>query len=201
MEGDGPLNGRPNSLNCVLMADDVVAADSALIRLMGMDATRVHHVREGAQFIGNMNPADMLKRLQGLSEFTSTAQFQQLAIAFKRVRNIGREVQPAVVQEHERAHPDLRSLLTEPAEQALFDEIAQRRPQIERAIHVGDEYRAAFAEAAKFEPSVRRFFDDVMVMVPDVTVRGARLRVLKQLENLILQLADISQTVVEEKQA
>jgi len=57
MEGDGPLNGRPNSLNCVLMADDVVAADSALIRLMGMDPTRVQHVWEGAQFIGNMNQA------------------------------------------------------------------------------------------------------------------------------------------------
>jgi len=57
MEGDGPLNGRPKNLNCVLMADDVVAADSALIRLMGMDATRVQHVWEGAQFIGNMNQA------------------------------------------------------------------------------------------------------------------------------------------------
>jgi len=57
MEGDGPLNGRPKNLNCVLMADDVVAADSALIRLMGMDPTRVQHVWEGAQFIGNMNQA------------------------------------------------------------------------------------------------------------------------------------------------
>src|SRR5262245_38816689 len=57
MEGDGPLNGSPKNLNCVLMADDVVAADSTLIHLMGMDTTRVHHVREGAQFIGNMNQA------------------------------------------------------------------------------------------------------------------------------------------------
>jgi len=57
MEGDGPLNGSPRGLNCVLMADDVVAADSTLVRLMGMDATRVDHVREGAQFLGNMNRA------------------------------------------------------------------------------------------------------------------------------------------------
>jgi len=57
MDGDGPLNGRAKRLDCVLMADDVVAADSTLIRLMGMDATRVQHVRAGAQFIGNMSPA------------------------------------------------------------------------------------------------------------------------------------------------
>jgi len=151
--------------------------------------------------IGNMNPADMLRRLQGLSEFTSTAQFQQLAIAFKRVRNIGFQTQPPAVEQHADAYPDLKPLLTESAERALFDEIAQRKPVIDRVISAGDDYRVAFAEAAKFEPSVRRFFDDVMVMVPDVKVRGARLRLLKQLENLILQLADISQTVVEDKHA
>jgi len=165
----------------------------------GYDARNVRAVMH--DHVGTMNPADMLKRLQGLSEFTSTAQFQQLAMAFKRVRNIGREAQAAAVHEHESAYPDLRSLLTEPAEQALFEEISQRQPIIDRATGAGDDYRTAFAEAARFEPSVRRFFDDVMVMVPDVKVRGARLRLLKQLENLILKLADISQTVVEEKPA
>ena len=135
-----------------------------------------------------------------MSEFASTPQFQQLAMAFKRVRNIGHEVQPpSMLVEHETAYPELRALLIEPAEQALFDEIERRGPTIERALETGDDYRAAFAEAAKFEPAVRKFFDDVMVMVPEAKVRGARLRLLARLEHLILKLADISQTVIAEK--
>src|SRR5207244_13046297 len=35
MKGDGPLNGSPKNLNCILMSDDVVAADSTLIDLRG----------------------------------------------------------------------------------------------------------------------------------------------------------------------
>jgi glycyl-tRNA synthetase beta chain len=106
-----------------------------------------------------------------------------------------------MIQEHEETYPDLRALLTEPAEQALFDEIEKRRQGIEKRLETADDYRAAFAEAAKFEPAVRRFFDDVMVMVPEIKVRGARLRLLSRLEQLILKLADISQTVIGEKQA
>jgi uncharacterized protein (DUF362 family) len=54
MEGDGPLNGRPNSLNTVLLADDPVAADSCLARQMGLDPTRVIHIREAGLFLGNI---------------------------------------------------------------------------------------------------------------------------------------------------
>ena len=166
----------------------------------GFDTRNVRSVLQGNVLESNAH--DLLKRLEGLSEFTSSPQFQQLAIAFKRVRNIGHEVQlPSMIEEHESAYPDLRSLLTEPAEQALFDEIEKRRPAIEKALETGDDYRSAFAEAAKFEPAVRQFFADVMVMVPEIKVRGARLRLLARLEQLLLKLADISQTVVGEKQA
>jgi uncharacterized protein (DUF362 family) len=57
MEGDGPLNGRAKNLHCVLLADDVVAADSTLIRLIGVDGIRVRHVQEASRFIGNINQA------------------------------------------------------------------------------------------------------------------------------------------------
>jgi glycyl-tRNA synthetase beta chain len=85
--------------------------------------------------------------------------------------------------------------LTEPAELALLDEIGRRRPVIDRAVAAGDGYRIAFAEAAAFGPTVATFFDDVMVMADDLAVREARLRLLRRLEALILQLADISEMV------
>jgi len=42
-----------------------------------------------------------------------------------------------------------------------------------------------------------RFFTDVFVMVDDQTLRTARLALMKRLEGLILQLADVSEIVAE----
>ena len=53
MEGNGPLNGNPRPLNQIILADDSVAADATCARLMGLDATRITHIRIGAQFLGN----------------------------------------------------------------------------------------------------------------------------------------------------
>ena len=53
MEGNGPLNGSPRPLNCIVLADDPVAADATCVRLMGLDADRVTHISEAAKFIGN----------------------------------------------------------------------------------------------------------------------------------------------------
>src|SRR5205814_10005328 len=91
--------------------------------------------------------------------------------------------------------------LTEPAEKALLAEIAARRPVIERATREGQGFREAFAEAARFKPAVDRFFDDVLVMAPDLEVRKRRLALVWQLVAVILRLANISEIVTEEKQA
>ena len=55
MEGDGPLNGTPKYLKTVLLADDPVAADASLGRLMGCEPTQVAHIREAGRFIGNLH--------------------------------------------------------------------------------------------------------------------------------------------------
>ena len=58
--------------------------------------------------------------------------------------------------------------------------------------------RMAFGEAATLAPAVAKFFDDVLVMAEDARLREARLRLMKRLETLILQLADVSEIVPEE---
>ena len=60
------------------------------------------------------------------------------------------------------------------------------------------DFRAAYAEAAGFEPAVAAFFKDVLVMADDRRLRDARLALLKRLERLILQLGDISELVASE---
>ena len=96
--------------------------------------------------------------------------------------------------------PDLGGALTEPAEVVLAREVDRVRPVIEGAVASGAGYRQAFAEAAKAGPAVAKFFDDVMVMADDPKLRDARLRLLKRLEGLVLQLADVSEIVPEADQ-
>jgi glycyl-tRNA synthetase beta chain len=155
----------------------------------GFEARNVRAVTHGG--IGSVSPLVARRKLEVLPEFTSSPGFTQLATAFKRVRNIARELAPG-------ASEDL-SPLQEPAEVALRTELEQRQQAIESAIAAGD-YRKAFAEAAKFGPAVDTFFTDVFVMVDDQTLRAARLALMKRLEALILRLGDISE-IVAEKQA
>ena len=56
MEGNGPLNGTPRPLRCIVLADDPVAADATCARLMGLGPGRVVHIREAAKFLGNSSP-------------------------------------------------------------------------------------------------------------------------------------------------
>jgi glycyl-tRNA synthetase beta chain len=150
----------------------------------GFDSRNVRAVTHGRA--DEIRPLVARRKLEVLPEFTSSRDFTQLATAFKRVRNIARELAAG-------ASEDL-SPLNEPAEVALRDEIERRQVAIESAIGAGD-YRRAFAEAAKFGPSVDRFFTDVFVMVDDQTLRTARLALMKRLETIILKLADISEIV------
>jgi glycyl-tRNA synthetase beta chain len=155
----------------------------------GFDGRNVRAVTHGD--VGALSPLIARRKLEVLPEFTTSPDFTQLATAFKRVRNIAREL-PAG------SSPDLAPL-NEPAELALLKELEQRQQAIESAVAAGD-FRRGFAEAAKFAPAVDKFFTDVFVMVDDQTLRRARLALMKRLESLILRLGDISE-IVAEKQA
>jgi glycyl-tRNA synthetase beta chain len=154
----------------------------------GFDARNVRAVTHGD--VDALSPLIARRKLEVLPEFTVSADFTQLATAFKRVRNIAREL-PAGASE------DL-SALAEPAEVALRDELDRRQHAIEAAVASGD-YRRAFAEAAKFGPSVDKFFTDIFVMVDDQRLRAARLALMKRLESVILTLADVSELVAEKQ--
>ena len=142
--------------------------------------------------------ADLQENLRGLPEVSRSAPFRQLATAFKRVRNIGRDYPADAFAQDEQTGPALATVLEEPAEKALLEEIERRGETITRAVSTGAGFREAYLEAARFEPVVARFFDDVFVMTDDLRLRQARLRLLKRLEGLILQLGDISEIVASE---
>ena len=155
----------------------------------GYDVRNVRAVTHSE--LKDLSPLTAKRKLEVLPEFTETDDFKQLASLFKRVKNIAKNLDAAA--------PDLGGTLTEPAEIALAAEVDRLQPLIETAVKSGTGYRQAFAEAAKAGPAVAKFFDDVMVMAEDAKLRDARLRLLRRLEGLILQLADVSEIVPEEK--
>jgi glycyl-tRNA synthetase beta chain len=143
-----------------------------------------------------IRPLDVRRKLEVLPEFTDSADFLQLATLFKRVRNIAREL-----PEEEFIWIDTGCSAVaheEPAERQLREELEQRGPKIEAAVEAGEDYRGAFAEAARFGPAVDRFFTDVMVMAKEPALRRRRLSMMKQLERLVLRLADVSEIVKKE---
>ena len=166
-----------------------------LLEERGFDVRNVRAVTHGD--IDELCPLDALRKLQVLPEFTDTSDFQRLATLFKRVKNIARELSVEELDEADRLDPKLTTLLTEPAERSLLEELSTRQAVIETAVSSGKGYRQAFADAAKLGPAVDRFFTDVFVMADDVVLRRARLRLVKRVEQLIVQLADVSELVQE----
>lgn len=140
-----------------------------------------------------LSPLQARRKVEVLPEFAGSPDFAQLAMLFKRVRNIARNQGAAASG----AGLDT-SRLTEPAETALLEELDRRQPAIDAAVASGQGFRQAFSEAATLGPAVARFFDDVLVMAEDPALRAARLGLMKRLETLILQLADVSEIVPEE---
>jgi glycyl-tRNA synthetase beta chain len=158
---------------------------------------------------GDVSPLRARRIAEAIQGMRASEDFQALAVLFKRVKNIApstlRQAQGSSEQRRgttgsgqakERggdASLD-RSAITEPAERALLEELDSRRSRIEAAAARSD-YRGAFVEIAGLRAAVDRFFTEVFVMADDVRVRNARLKLMADLRDLILNLADISEIV------
>lgn len=124
---------------------------------------------------------DRLRALHAVRHAEKGGDFEALSVAFKRVRNIVKG-QPA--------HALDAKALKEAPEQALAEAVAS----LERASHASR--RAELEALASLRPHVDLFFDKVMVMAEDPSLRAARLALLQKIERLFLNVADISQIVV-----
>ena len=199
LEMAGELHGGSASEVLDRQTDFVRERTRYVLEERGYDIRNVRSVTH-QQSLADLCPLDARRKLEALPALAGTEDFQQLATLFKRVKNIAKEISDADFQTAEQEDSDdLERLLSEPAEKALLRELDQRRPVIAAAVRTGETYREAFAEASKFGPAVDRFFTDVFVMVDDMTLRRARLRLVKRLERLILQLADVSEIVQAEE--
>lgn len=136
------------------------------------------------------NPVEIRKRLGAIAGMRESADFQSLATGFKRIKNIllKAEVDPQA------AHAIDPSRFTTPEEGLLHGRVVSLDRGISEAIGAG-RHGAALEMMASLRPEVDSFFDQVLVMDKDPSVRRNRLALLAFLLQTFLKVADVSEMV------
>ncbi len=131
-------------------------------------------------------PYDFSHRLQAVEAFRQLPQCTALAAANKRVSRI--------LEKEARDLHDMKvdaSLLTEPAEKALWQALEEQK-KIVSPLYEKRDYTQALTSLAKLQTTVDAFFDNTMVMVEDKAIRQNRLALLQQLQAIFSVAADLS---------
>lgn len=128
---------------------------------------------------------DLPARLSAVREFTSLPEADALIAANKRIGNILKKV------EGELSGSVNIDLLKLPAEAALNQGIVDLAPKINSAYAEMD-FTGALKSLASISGAVTSFFDDVMVMDPDVALKNNRLALLAGLHAQMNRVADLS---------
>lgn len=130
-------------------------------------------------------PYDFDQRVKAVAHFATLPDAVPLAAGNKRVSNI---LAKETIAEGALVNA---ALLTEPAEIALGAAVAELEKEL-APLFAKHDYSAALTRLAALRPQVDAFFDQVMVMADDATVKANRIALLAKLRGLFLQVADIS---------
>ncbi len=132
-------------------------------------------------------PTDIDARIAAVAEFSKLDAAASLAAANKRVSNIlaKQDSEPGALSQ---AH------LVEAAEKDLAQAVESISAEV-TPLFADSQYAQALTALSKLREPVDAFFDQVMVMAEDETLRNNRLALLKELRALFLEVADISYLV------
>jgi glycyl-tRNA synthetase beta chain len=132
-----------------------------------------------------VSPLDFDARLRALSAFLALPEAASLTAANKRVANILRKAGESAPADVDAA------ALQAAAERQLFEALRERRDGVSAATARKD-YASSLALLAQLRPAVDAFFDQVMVMDENPTLRANRLALLTQMRELFAGVADLS---------
>lgn len=171
-----------------------VLHDSVAVDLHGFILERLRsYLRERGfapdeiEAVVSQNPTridQVVPRLEAVKNFRGLPEAESLASANKRIRNILKRT--AVTQTEPEA-----GLLQDAAEKNLHRATSLLMPRV-RTLVESEDYAEALRSLASVRMEVDTFFDEVMVMTDEPTIRNNRLALLAQLESLMNQVADIS---------
>ncbi len=131
------------------------------------------------------NLLDFDQRLQAVTAFRQLPEAESLAAANKRINNILKKNGEVVTNKIN------NTLLDETAEQTLAGLLSEYHTNLAPMLD-NNEYQQALSHLAGLKQPVDDFFDNVMVMCEDEATKQNRLALLGNLNQLFLQIADIS---------
>ncbi len=118
--------------------------------------------------------------------------FEAVIIAAERCANI---VRPVRAEQELSLAPEM---LVEPAAVALHDAYHEQQQRVEEALGGEDrDYAAAWQALSALRGPIDTFFDDVLVMAEDETVRSNRLALVGAVDDAFLRLLDVKKVVLE----
>jgi glycyl-tRNA synthetase beta chain len=131
------------------------------------------------------NPVDAWERARALERIRSArrSEFEALAAGLKRAKNI--------LKKDSAAGEPSSALLAHEKEKALHAALVEVSRRVESSAQ-GRRYEEALAELAKLRAPIDAFFDSVMVLVDDESIRQNRLRLLGRIVDRIQSIADLS---------
>ena len=128
------------------------------------------------------------KRIEAVQRFRGhSSVFEPLGTAFKRIANM--------VRGFERTHKVIPELFESKSEEVLWGTFQEVRDKAKREIDE-ENYFEALNEMATLAPVIDELFSHVMVMAEDSKIRENRLELLSQLQDVFLQVADLSKLSV-----
>jgi len=134
-------------------------------------------------------PGDALARAEALQALRGSADLEALCVAAKRIKNILSK--SASAKDWEAGDVD-SELLKESAERELAEAFARVSGEV-ASLRKSGEYRPALEKISTLRPSVDLFFDKVLVMAEDLTLRQNRLRLLGKLDGLFSGIASFAE--------
>ena len=125
------------------------------------------------------------ERVRALEKLKKEKDFEPIAIAFKRVVNIIKkaEIKKTLAVDE--------TIFQDDSESLLYSALITTKEKVEMHLDGGD-FDKALKEIASMRGPVDTFFDKVMVMTDDETIKNNRLALLGEISDLFGKIADFS---------
>jgi glycyl-tRNA synthetase beta chain len=131
---------------------------------------------------------DLVHRMTALHKITSRPEFDPLIVGFKRAHRLADKEQ----WDRKPVDQDRFEHATEGRLYACLQESRRMAAYMETGC-----YEQALDVLVGLKPAIDAFFEAVMVNAEDQAVRGNRLSLLKEIDDLFMSFADFSQIVVQ----
>ena len=137
----------------------------------------------------NVDMVDLFDKMKALQQISTRAEFDPLIAGFKRAHRL-------TEKEQWDRKPVASDAFRETAESALHQTVRSSHDDYCSAMGTG-QYGQALDVLVRMKGPIDDFFNAVMVNAEDPLIRGNRLSLLKEVDDLFMSFADFSQIVVQ----